>query len=184
MPDSSHSAIVAQARQAIQNGQGPYAVQFLTPLYSEYSSRPEYHELLAMAHAVAGNNASAMSSFRSATRLDPSKASIHYNFAVYLDKIGELDEASEENQTVLLIDPTHEGAQRLQLRMRTRLQERDYVSEQGFEAVGKGADPREQAGRWSTLVCPTCGHKNFMTARVCKKCQQFIPEMDEIIPVE
>ena len=185
MPDSSpYAATLAQARAALQSGQGVSAIAILKSISPDLTNRSDYYETLGMAQTVAGNNTAAKEAFRTATRIEPGKFSAHFNYAVFLVRIDDMDEATEENQTALLIDPGNVKAHELQAKIRKRLQERDYVSDEGFEAVGSGGNPMNQTGRWSNLVCPTCGAKNFMTARVCKNCQALIPEMDELIPVE
>ncbi|MEP6754080.1 MAG: tetratricopeptide repeat protein [Chthonomonadales bacterium] len=184
MPGSLHAAELTRARDAMRSGQAVTAIAILKQIEPEMAARSDFYELMGMAQTVAGNNTAARDAFRKATRIEPGKFSVHYNYAVFLLKIGDEDEATEENQTALMIEPGNANAVALQAKIRTRIQDRDYVSEEGFEAVGAGKNPMNASGRWTNLQCPTCGHKNFMTARVCKNCQSYIPEMDEIIPVE
>ncbi len=172
------------AKSALQSRQGSYALELLKPLSVDGSGTAEVLELAAMAHAMIGNQSLASKFFRQATILEPGRVTSHYNFAVFLTAIKEYHEASEENQAVLYLQPTHAGALVLQTKLQTLIRERDIVSEEGFETVGRGVDPSKVSGRWSNLPCPKCGGSNFMTARMCKKCGSYIPEMPEIIPVE
>jgi tetratricopeptide (TPR) repeat protein len=181
---SVRSEGIRTARQWLQRGRPDRAVEVLKQVLTEEETA-EGCELLGIAQSMCGNGKAARAAFQMATRLEPGRASAHYNYAVILADANELDEASTENNTALYIDPAHAGANALQQQLKRRLQERDYTSHLGFEAVGRGEDvTKATVGRWANLDCPICGAKNFMTARTCTRCGSLIPEMDDVIPVE
>ncbi len=185
MPDDAEvMRRILSAKSALQSRQGAYALELLKPLSVDGSGTAEVMELAAMAHAMIGNQAAATKFFRQATVIEPDRVSAHYNFAIFLTAVKEFHEASEENQTVLYLKPEHTGALDLQKRLEVLVRERDLVSEEGFQPVGREVDPSKVTARWSNLLCPKCGGKNTMTSRVCSKCGSFITEMPEIIPLE
>lgn len=178
---------IQSARAALQRRQPFTAIPYLMSYLSENPSAADAHELLAIAHTMSGNRQAARQSFRQATRLAPGRASAHFNYAVFLadGSPDELDEAVEETATTLFITPGHAGALDLRKRLEEKLRFRDYTADEGFALVGRGGLAEgQQAGIWKSLVCPICGGMNYVSAKVCKKCNSLIPEMDEIIPVE
>jgi tetratricopeptide (TPR) repeat protein len=173
------------ARSALRRGQAAQAIAALSHLTNSGQVTPEIQELLGVAHTMAGNASAARAAFQQALTLDRSRASAHYNYALFLMAQNELDEAAEENDAALYLSPQHAGALNLRKQLSQKLFDRRYVSEEGFAAVGNGGDriksPSEQ---WAKLECPMCGGKNFITARTCSRCGGLLPEIDEIIPIE
>jgi|SRR5579872_1575817 len=173
------------ARAALQNKRPGEAVQHLKSLLAVEPDNAEAHEYLGIAHTLAGNHVAARQAFQNATRLGPGRASAHFNYALFLFNSQELDEATEENCVALLIAPTHAGALALQKQLQEKIRFRDYTAEEGLAVVGtRPLAPAQPSDEWKRLQCPYCGGMNYVTAKVCKKCNSLIPEMEEIIPVE
>jgi tetratricopeptide (TPR) repeat protein len=182
--DAARSQLHA-VRAALQQGQSGQAVNLLKELVNAGTATAEAYELLGMALAMTGNSAAARKAFIESTHKDPSRISAHYNYAVFLAATGDLDEAAEENRTVLFLSPQHPGALALQKKLLQRLRERDFTSEEGFAVVGSGIDPsKNPSGILGKMKCPICGGANIVTARVCQRCGSLIPEMEELVQVE
>jgi tetratricopeptide (TPR) repeat protein len=178
-------AQVENARQYLRQGHGAYAAGLLKNAISAGAASGETYELLGMALAMSGSQAAARKAFGEATRMTPQRVSAHYNFAVLLEQMDELDEAAEENRTALLLDPGHAGAKALQVKLSARLKTRGYTSEEGFAVVGRGPDPTTmRSSTLNTLKCPTCGAMNHVTKRVCQNCSFLLPESAAIVAVE
>lgn len=175
------------ARAALQQKRYWQAVPALEAVIRADPSHAEAFELLGIAHTLTGDSRSARRAFRSATEADPGRATAHYNYALYLFEANEIDEAAEENNTALFISPSHAGANILQRQIREKLRFRDYTCDEAQEValVGRASGaPSIPSGEWKKLQCPYCNAMNFVTAKVCEKCNMLIPEMDEIVPVE
>jgi tetratricopeptide (TPR) repeat protein len=176
-----------EARAALRKGEPLSAVAILKRCIADSGTSAEAEELLGIAQTQAGNRHAALEAFRRATEMEPSRATAHFNFAVVLaqDK-DSLDEAVEENQAALLINPGYTQALALQESLRTRIRERAWRTEEDFQVVDVGdVDPRHRpGGQFAKLECPICGGMNFATARVCVRCGSLIPEVEEIVPVE
>lgn len=141
-------------------------------------------ELLGIAHTLANNPTAARAAFRQATRLAPGRTSAHFNYALFLFNISDLDEAAEELQTTLYLAPQHAGAIQLQQQLNERLRFRGVTAEEGFALVGSRGRNLDSMPGLETLQCPICGGMNRVMAKVCKKCNSYIPEMPDVIPVE
>jgi tetratricopeptide (TPR) repeat protein len=173
------------ARAALKRKQAGPAVRHLDSLLARERDHAEAWELLGIAHTMAGDVPAARRAFEEATRRAPQRASAHYNFALFLAGINELDEAVLENQAALYLAPTHSGALSLQRTLAERIRFREHTADVGFAAVGKGAGPsRDPEAAWNHLECPICGARNFVTVRVCARCGNLLPEAEEIVPVE
>lgn len=175
------------AKAALRRGEPLAAVALLRTALAENPANAEVAELLGIAQIQSGNRDAALDAFRQATELEPGRASAHFNFSLVLSQDKDaLDEAIEENQAALLINPSYAQALALQDALRKKVQERAWRSDEDFAVVQVGdVDPRHQAdGEFVKLECPVCGGMNFSTARVCRRCGSLIPEMEEIVPVE
>lgn len=178
---------IQAARAALQRRQPLAAIPSLNLHLAQNPDCAEAYELLGIAHVLSGNRQAARQAFRQATRLAPGRASAHFNYALFLadGSPEEIDEAVEENATTLFISPEHPGAMALRKRLEEKIRFRDYTADEGFSLVGRGGlGTGQQAGVWKSLVCPICGGMNYVSAKVCKKCNSLIPEMNEIVPVE
>jgi tetratricopeptide (TPR) repeat protein len=186
MTMSSASAQPLQAaRTALQNKRPWEAVRHLKSLLSTEPDHAEAREYLAIAHTLEGNHVAARQEFQNATRLAPSRSSAHFNYALFLFNRNELDEAMEENVVALFIDRNHAGALALQKQLQEKIRFRDYTADEGLAVVGSRPNTAPQPSEeWRRLQCPYCGGMNFVTAKVCKKCNNLIPEMEAIRPVE
>lgn len=185
---SEHTTIqysLRTVRDALKKKQPGQAVPILKSLLARLPDHAEAWELLGVTHAMAGHAPAARRAFEEATRHNPHRASAHFNFALFLAGIEALDEAVQENNVALYLAPTHPGALALQKTLAERIHFRAYTAEEGFTAVGKGNGPsRDPGAAWNRLACPTCGAQNFVTARTCARCGDYLPEVEEIVPVE
>ncbi len=173
------------ARAAIRRGEPLVAIVQVKAHLSVTEDSSEAQEVLAIAHYQAGNQSYAFEAFNRATSLDPRRASAHFNYAVCLDGAGQLDEAIEEVQTALFIKPEYSAAKALEQQLRRKLQDRIGHSDENFAVVEKGASPLDQTdGEWAKLKCVSCGCMNFITARSCSRCGSYLPEIEDVIPVE
>ena len=186
-PQDPAADLIDAARSALRKRQPLAAVAQLRLALTHNPRDTEAAELLGVAHSLAGNRAGALEAFRLATELEPGRATAHYNYALILsqDK-NDLDDAVQENQTALLINPGYVQALALQEALRKKIQERAWRTDEDFAVVDAGVvDPRRQTnGAFAKLQCPICGGMNFATSRTCARCGSLIPELDEIIPVE
>ena len=183
----SNGSRLEEARAALRKGEPLAAIAILKRSIADSGSSAEAEELLGIAQTQAGNRKAALEAFRRATELEPSRATAHFNYAVVLAQDRDsLDEAVEENQAALLINPGYAQALALQETLRTKIRERAWRTEEDFKVVDVGdVDPRHRpGGQFAKLECPVCGGMNFATARVCVRCGSLIPEVEEIVPVE
>jgi tetratricopeptide (TPR) repeat protein len=171
-------------RAALQRGQHWLALPALKDLLQAEPEHVEAFELLGIAHTLAGEPDSARAAFRKATRLAPGRASAHFNYAIFLFNDNDLDEAAVELHATLYLEPTHVGAIQLQQQLNERLRFRGVTADEGFAVVGTRGRNLDSMPGLETLQCPTCGGMNRVMAKVCKKCNSFIPEMPDIVPVE
>jgi tetratricopeptide (TPR) repeat protein len=174
-----------RARDAIKRGEPLAAIVQLRAHLSVSDDSAEAEEVLGIAQWQAGNKDRAFEAFNRATSLDPGRASAHFNYAICLDGAGRLDDAIEEVQTALYIKPDYGAAKSLEQRLRRKLQDRIGHSDANFAVVDKGDDPLLQSsGEWARLKCVSCGSMNFITARSCARCGSYLPEVEDVIPVE
>ena len=171
----------ARARLRAQDARGAVAV--LKAAYAQGERSGEILELLGVAHGMAGNTSAARAAFEEATRLEPSRATAHYNYAIVLARDGELEQAFEEANTAVFLDSRHQGAAQLQAQLAQQIRDKRYIGEQAFQTVTSGPQT-DPTGPLAGLTCPVCGKKNLFSARVCKHCGTFIKEMPDVVPVE
>jgi len=175
------------ARAALRSRQPLVAIAQLNGLLAQHPDNVDAAELLGVAHSQAGNRQKALDALQRATEIDPGRATAHYNYALILaeDK-NTLDDAVMEVQAALLINRDYPQALALQEKLTQRIRERAWRSDEEFAVVDAGnLDPRKNPQRaFAKLQCPYCNGMNFSTARVCVKCGNLIPEMEEIVPVE
>jgi predicted Zn-dependent protease len=184
LSESDRLAQVQSVRASLQKQHYWLAIPALQSLVADSPDCADVMELLGIAYTMANDHASAKQSFKQATRLEPGRVSSHYNFAVFLFNNNDLDEASEELQTTLFLAPTHAGALKLQSQLTEKLRFRDTTADEGFAVVGSMGRELPTNHALETLQCPVCGAMNRVMARVCKKCNSFIAEMPDLVPVE
>jgi tetratricopeptide (TPR) repeat protein len=182
--DPAVEAKLQSGRAALQRKHHWLAVPALKDVVAADPTNVEAQELLGVAQTLASNPTAAKHAFRQATRLDPARISAHFNFALFLFHQNDLDEAAEEVHTTLFLDPSHSAAHMLQEKITEKLKFRGITAEEGFALVGtRGREVNATPGL-ETLQCPICGGMNRVMAKVCRKCNSYIPEMPEIVPVE
>lgn len=184
--DSSASqSLLLVARAALKKNQARVAVRNLESLLACDPSHTIAWELLGVACTMIGDVPAARNAFEEATRRDPRRASTHYNYALFLAGINELDDAVQENQAALYLAPTHSRALTLQQTLAERIRFRGHTAEEGFAVIGRGDGPADDPGAaWNHLQCPVCGAQNFVTVRSCARCSTLLPGAEEIVPVE
>ncbi len=182
--DTSVQTHLQSARAALQKRHHWVAVPALRSVVQAEPNHVEAYELLGIAETFANNPTAARHAFIQATRKDPARISAHFNFALFLFNQNDLDEAAEELTTTLYLSPNHTGAIALEKQLKEKLKFRDHTAEEGFSLIGSQAPDSGKLSVLRGLECPTCGHKNVATVKVCKKCNCLIPEMPDIIPLE
>jgi Flp pilus assembly protein TadD len=100
----------AQARWMLQSDQAGQAVALLQDGMARLGADAEAHGLLGAALSRSGNDAASVSHFEQAVRLEPQRASNHFNLGVAYEKLGRLDWALEGYRQALLRDPAFEPA--------------------------------------------------------------------------
>jgi tetratricopeptide (TPR) repeat protein len=181
----SGADLVRNARARLQARDPRAAVAALKAALDSGERTAELMELLGVAQGMAGNTSAARHAFEEATKLEPSRATAHYNFALVLAGDGELEQAAEEASTAVYLDPNHAGAQKLRDQVVQQMRDRRYIGEQAFQTVGSTPSPEAlRSGVLGGLTCGVCGKKNLFSARVCRHCGTFIKEMPDVVPVE
>lgn len=174
-----------EARALIAAGRSGQALYLLQRLCGSHPNSAEALELLGVAAAKGNRPEEALRAFERATIAEPGRVSAHYNYAVLLEKIGNLEEASGEARVVLMLAPQHSGAKALYGRVATRIRDKANHGEGQFVARGVGEDPRKQPPRPAVaLICPGCGATNFPTAITCRRCGALIPGDQPVTPIE
>lgn len=175
MSNTSGSELIAAARQSASQSRLVQAVGLLEQVQEGDAYLAHAMDLLAQIHWKLGNVAAARSAFERTTLAAPGCADAHFHFAKFLNTFNDVDEAMNENQTALLIQPKHAGALELHEVLRLRLRDRHCHSEESFALVGAGADPLHRTqGDFVNSRCDNCGNMNFMTARTCTRCGHFM----------
>jgi Flp pilus assembly protein TadD len=168
----------------IQRGQWHGAAQQLRAILQQTQGHAEAYELLGIACSQINKRDEAREAFENAIRFGQNRVSAHYNFALFLANINEIEQANEEILVALYIAPDHAGALALQKKLSQQLQERRYTSEQGFAVVTERKDALHHPdAKWAGLLCNHCGASNFITARICVRCGHLIEDRP-IQPVE
>lgn len=182
---TSASDAVRQARTRLQARDPRGAVEALKAAVSQGERTAELMELLGVSLGMAGNMSGARNAFEEATKLEPNRATAHYNYAIVLSRDGELERAAEEADTAVFIDPKHEGATRLREQIVQQIRDRRYLGEEPFQTVGRTPSPDALNSSVVTqLKCTVCGKMNVFHARVCRHCGTFIKEMPDVEIVE
>lgn len=175
---------IQTARAALQRKHHWVAVPALQAVVDAEPNHVEAYELMGIAQTFADNPTAARQAFIQATRRDPQRVSAHFNFALFLFNLNDLDEAVEEVIATLYLSPAHTGALALEKQLQEKIKFRDHTADEGFALVGSRPPDTGSLSALRNLQCPTCGGLNLVSAKVCKKCNSFIPEMPDIIPVE
>jgi tetratricopeptide (TPR) repeat protein len=176
---------LSSIRKALQQKQFPTAVLWAKELVITNPQSAEAFDLLGVCHAMSGNREEATVAFASSLKLRPGSAATHFNYALVLEQLNRLDEAVEECQTALYIEPTHERAKALQAAIRQKMRDTQRTSLEGFAVVSSENDPTKTARpEWMKLQCAYCGGMNYVTAVVCRKCNSRMKDTEDIVPVE
>lgn len=186
MPLTAEAAeAVKTARTRLQGRDARGAIVALKAAIAGGERTGEMLELLGVAQGMAGNTSASRQAFEDATRLEPGRASAHYNYAVVLSRDGELEMAAEEANTAAYLDPKHAGVAILQKQLIEQIRHRKLIGDEAFTTVGRGpSTDAMRCGVLGQLTCPVCGKNNLFSARVCRHCGTFIKEMPDIVPVE
>ena len=123
-------------RAALQRRHHWVAVPAFKAVVEADPDNVDAYGLSGIAQSLANNPTAARAAFLRATRLEPGRVSAHFNFALLLYTNNDLDEAAEELQTTLFLDPDHARAVELQKQLNERLKFRDVTHEEGFAVVG------------------------------------------------
>lgn len=179
------SSALDRARAAMAAGDALAAVAQLSGLVADNPGDAEAWEWLGVAQQHAGNLEQAKEALERATSLAPQRPEGHLRLARVLRSSQELEYAVQEVQAALLLDPANAEAQELQKELAQDIRSiRDHAGD-GFAAVKRSEDPlRNPPGAWARLECPVCGFRNFITARTCARCGSFLPESEDVRPVE
>jgi tetratricopeptide (TPR) repeat protein len=168
---------IQRARRALQKQEIQPVLKELFKLQKQNSNHPELLELFAIAYARLGEREKAKQYFERAIELSPERASTHYNFAVFLCNIHELEEAASENHVALYLDPRHPGALELCSKITQRLRDTQRTDPDGFAIIEGQPDPlHHPPAEWAEIKCRHCGAMNFITARTCFNCMHLLPE--------
>jgi tetratricopeptide (TPR) repeat protein len=99
-----------EARRLLHLERPDQAISILQSGMAQLGGDAESHGLMGAALARVGNDTAAVSHFEQAVRLDPSRASNHYNLGVAYEKTARQDWALEGYKQALLRDPNFEQA--------------------------------------------------------------------------
>ena len=128
VPSTLSQTNIQQARLLLQRGQSLRAIGNLSSAIVSEPDNAEAYELLGIAYAMADHRIEARHSFEEAINRNPKSASVHYNYALFLSAIEELDDAAEENTTALYLLPCHSGALSLRDQLAQKMRARAYSS--------------------------------------------------------
>jgi tetratricopeptide (TPR) repeat protein len=98
--------IKTEARKQMHLGQPQEAVRLLQDMIPYYSQDAEAHALLGAALSQSGNESGSVPYFEQAVRLEPQRATYHFNLGVAYEKAGQLQWALEGYRRALEIDPS------------------------------------------------------------------------------
>jgi tetratricopeptide (TPR) repeat protein len=182
--DNDAANALKAARTKLQSRDARGAVEALKTVAEAGERTGEILELMGIAHGMAGNTSAARAALVEATRLEPGRASAHFNYAVLLSRDGELEMAVEEANTAAYIDPKHVGAQQLQQQLAQRIRDRKLLGDADSPTIGTGPQVPITSASVSQLICEVCRKPNPFQARVCRHCGTFIKEMPDVVPVE
>ena len=184
--EASAGDLIVRAKNELKMGKAISAISCLQLALKSESANAEATELLGIAYEQNGNRPRALKALQHATALAPGRASAHYNLALILSEMeNRLDDAVEENQTALIIKHDHAGALALEEKLRKRLHDREWRSDENFTVVEPRSDHLNNADAdWAKLECHNCGGLNFVTARTCSRCGIYLHGESEVIPVE
>ena len=172
-------------RQALKRGEWLAALVHVKAFLAADPENVEGQELLGIAHAQNGERHSAIAVLSDVVEKNPGRVSAHYNLALLLNEDNKIDEAMEEVHAALYIKPDHAGATHLQETISRRLKDRYCRSDENFAVVENRFDPLTQSKEeWAKIPCVSCGAMNFITARTCSRCGSYLPEDEELTPVE
>lgn len=180
------AADVSQARADIMGGRAHSAVDRLQRLVRQSPEDGPSHMLLGVALMQAGDLVGARDAFCRSTDLQPSSATAHYNYAVFLAHTGELEDAIVEADTALYLSPRHEGAQKLRGSLAGRIRDKHNRASLDGRLPGHAApvaQPRELSP-WERLPCQSCGALNHVTSRTCVRCSALLSQDKPITPME
>lgn len=177
---------VSQARAEIQGGRSQSAVDRLRRLVQQSPEDGPSHMLLGVALMQSGNLPAAREAFSRSTDLQPSSATAHYNFAVFLAHTGELEDAIVEADTALYLAPRHEGAQKLRATLAGRIRDKhNRASLDGrMPGLAKPTVAQGDLKPWERLPCQSCGALNHITSRTCCRCSVLLSQDKPVIPME
>jgi tetratricopeptide (TPR) repeat protein len=170
---------IQRARRALQGPDIQPILKELQKLQKQRPDHPELMELFAIAYARLEDRDRAREYFERAIELCPGRASTHYNFAVFLCSIHDLEEAASENHVALYLDPHHPGALELSGTITQRLRDTRRTDPEGFDIIEGQPDPiHHPPAEWAEIRCRHCGSMNFITARTCFNCMHLLPASD------
>jgi tetratricopeptide (TPR) repeat protein len=176
---------IVNARNALKRGEWLAALVHIKAYTAADPGNVEAQELLGIALAQNGDRHAAMKVLSDVVEINPGRASGHYNLALLLNDDNMLDEAMEEVQAALYIKPDHAGARTLRETLAKRLKDRYCRSDENFAVVESHFNPLTQSSEeWAKILCVSCGAMNFITARTCSRCGSYLPEDEELEPVE
>lgn len=97
--------IKTEARKQMHFNQPQDAVRLLQEMLAYYGQDAEAHSLLGAALSQSGNDRDSIPHFEQAVRLDPRRASYHFNLGMAYEKAGQFPWAMEGYRRAIEVDP-------------------------------------------------------------------------------
>ena len=179
--DMALSEIIAQSRHLLQQNQFWEVTELLTGFGAQHDLSGEALNILGIAWSLLEEYAKARDVFERAIGKRPKAVDFHYNYAMLLRRMGLFEEAMEEINTVLYLNPQHPPSLKLQKLLQMHLQDKSMHTVTEFKPIKRDAEP---SSAWYGLVCQFCGANNANNARVCTNCGSVLNDAPPIIPVE
>lgn len=179
--DTEMADMIAQARHLIQRNHFWEVTDLLTEHVGRRELTGEAWNILGIAWSMLEEYAKAKDAFEHAIRRKPKAVDIHYNYAMLLRRMELFEDAMEEINTVLYLNPQHPPSLKLQRLLRMHLQDKSMHTVPEFKTIQRDGEP---SPAWYGLVCQFCGANNANNARVCANCGSVINDAPPIVPVE
>jgi tetratricopeptide (TPR) repeat protein len=179
--DTAMGEIIAQARHLLQRNLFWEVTELLTEYGAQHDLSGEALNILGIAWSLLEEYAKARDAFERAIGKRSKAVDFHYNYAMLLRRMGLFEEAMDEINTVLYLNPQHAPSLKLQRLLQMHLQDKSMHTVTEFKPVKRDMDP---SSAWYGIVCQFCGANNAINARVCTNCGSVLDDAPPIIPVE